>query len=157
MIRVLKTTFRTSKHEMDRLFACNRESAKAWNDCLNYAREYHKTNGKWIGKSDLQNLLRVGIICIARVSKLCRNATWMPGPTPTEPNKQGMDMSATHGGRKRITRPGGKKTVSPSSLTARSSYPWASTTVNGRNLSLFTSTASLHEKSKRLNLSGTAS
>ncbi|TEB07442.1 putative transposase [Pelotomaculum schinkii] len=58
MIRVLKTTFRTSKHEMDRLFACNRESAKAWNDCLNYAREYHKTNGKWIGKSDLQKLTK---------------------------------------------------------------------------------------------------
>ncbi|MDF9408783.1 MAG: putative transposase DNA-binding domain protein [Pelotomaculum sp. PtaB.Bin013] len=58
MIRVLKTTFRTSKHELDRLFACNRESARAWNDCLSYAKEYHKTNGKWISKTDLQKLTK---------------------------------------------------------------------------------------------------
>ncbi|KJS15445.1 MAG: transposase [Peptococcaceae bacterium BRH_c4b] len=43
---------------MNRLFAYNRESAKAWNDCLAYAREYHKSNGKWIDKSDLQKLTK---------------------------------------------------------------------------------------------------
>ena len=58
MIRVVKTTFQTSKHELDRLFACNRESAKVWNDCLAHAREYHKTNGKWIGKRELQQLTK---------------------------------------------------------------------------------------------------
>ena len=41
MIRVKKTTFRTSKTDLDRLFACNRESARVWNDCLSYAKDYH--------------------------------------------------------------------------------------------------------------------
>lgn len=58
MIRVVKTTFRTSKYELDRLFACNRESAKAWNDCLAHARAHHKTNGKWINKTELQKLTK---------------------------------------------------------------------------------------------------
>ena len=54
MIRVHKTTFCTSKADLDRLFACNRVSAGVWNDCLEIARAYHQQHGKWIGKSDLQ-------------------------------------------------------------------------------------------------------
>jgi putative transposase len=54
MIRVHKTTFCTSKADLERLFACNRVSAGVWNDCLEIARAYHQQHGKWIGKSDLQ-------------------------------------------------------------------------------------------------------
>ncbi|TLM98803.1 IS200/IS605 family element transposase accessory protein TnpB, partial [bacterium] len=58
MIRVIKTPFRTSKTDLDRLFACNRESARVWNDCLNHAKEHHKQTGKWIDKKELQALTK---------------------------------------------------------------------------------------------------
>ena len=58
MIRVKKTTFRTAKTDLDRLFACNRESARVWNDCLSHAKEYHKQKGKWIDRKELQTLTR---------------------------------------------------------------------------------------------------
>ena len=46
MIRVHKTTFCTSKADLDRLFACNRVSAGVWNDCLEIARAYHQQHRK---------------------------------------------------------------------------------------------------------------
>ncbi|MDA8210737.1 MAG: transposase [Clostridia bacterium] len=58
MYCVIKTSFRTSKTDLDRLFACNRESARVWNDCLSHAKEHHKQTGKWIGKMDLQTLTK---------------------------------------------------------------------------------------------------
>ncbi|MFZ5641172.1 MAG: RNA-guided endonuclease TnpB family protein, partial [Bacillota bacterium] len=58
MIRVIKTPFRTSKTDLDRLFACNRESARVWNDCLSHAKEHHKQTGKWIDKKELQALTK---------------------------------------------------------------------------------------------------
>ncbi|TLM98212.1 IS200/IS605 family element transposase accessory protein TnpB, partial [bacterium] len=44
--------------DFDRLFACNRESARAWNDCLNHAKEHHQQTGKWIDKKELQVLTK---------------------------------------------------------------------------------------------------
>lgn len=54
MIRVHKTTFSTSKADLDRLYACNRISADIWNDCLEIARAYHQEHGKWIDQTELQ-------------------------------------------------------------------------------------------------------
>ncbi len=56
MIRTLKTTFRTTKKDLNRLFACNRNSAQVWNDCLKYAKEHHLETGRWINKCELQQL-----------------------------------------------------------------------------------------------------
>ncbi|WP_211241903.1 hypothetical protein [Ectobacillus panaciterrae] len=54
MIRAKRVYFQTSKTNLQRLFACNRESAKVWNDCLRHAKAYHlQHNGKWINKSAL--------------------------------------------------------------------------------------------------------
>ncbi|WP_261800526.1 transposase [Paenibacillus sp. PAMC21692] len=39
---------------MDRLFACNRESARVWNECLQLSKEHYTTHGKWITRSELQ-------------------------------------------------------------------------------------------------------
>jgi len=58
VIRALKTTFRTTKKDLKRLFACNRNSAQVWNDCLQYANEHHLNTGNWINKSELQQLTR---------------------------------------------------------------------------------------------------
>ncbi|MFZ3170665.1 MAG: transposase [Carboxydocellales bacterium] len=58
MMRVIKSTFRTSKTDLERLFACNRESANVWNDCLAYAKDCHKQTGKWISKKELQALTK---------------------------------------------------------------------------------------------------
>lgn len=58
MIRVYKTAFITSKRNLDRLFECNRISAQVWNDCLKIAKDYYKQYGKWIGKSELQKLVK---------------------------------------------------------------------------------------------------
>jgi len=59
MIRCLKTDFKTSCEELDRLFACNRISALIWNKCLDIAREYRLSNGgAWISNSELQKELK---------------------------------------------------------------------------------------------------
>ena len=59
MIRCLKTDFKTSCEELDRLFACNRISALIWNKCLDMAREYRLSNdGAWISNSELQKELK---------------------------------------------------------------------------------------------------
>lgn len=59
MIRCLKTDFKTSCEELDRLFACNRISALIWNKCLDVAREYRLANdGAWISKGDLQKAMK---------------------------------------------------------------------------------------------------
>ncbi|WPS85702.1 transposase (plasmid) [Brevibacillus halotolerans] len=54
MIRVAKVNFQASKAVIQKLFELNRLSANVYNDCLDIAKEYHKTTGKWIGKTDLQ-------------------------------------------------------------------------------------------------------
>lgn len=54
MIRSKRVYIRASITELDRLFACNRESALVWNYCLVLSKECHATQGKWITKSELQ-------------------------------------------------------------------------------------------------------
>ena len=54
MLRGQKVFFRTSKADLDRLYACNRESARVWNECLRLAKEYFLQHGCWITKSELQ-------------------------------------------------------------------------------------------------------
>ena len=58
LIRTQIVHFHASKGSMDRLFACNRESARVWNDCLQLSREHHTTQGKWISRTDLQKLIK---------------------------------------------------------------------------------------------------
>ena len=50
----MKTTFITNSNDLERLFACNRTSARIWNDCLEIAKQYHLEQGKWITKTELQ-------------------------------------------------------------------------------------------------------
>lgn len=54
MIRAKRVYIRASTTELDRLFACNRESASVWNYCLVLSKEYHLAHGKWITKTELQ-------------------------------------------------------------------------------------------------------
>jgi putative transposase len=49
-----KVFFRASKADLDRLYACNRESARVWNECLRLAKEHFLQHGCWITKSELQ-------------------------------------------------------------------------------------------------------
>lgn len=54
MIRAKKVYFHASKADQNRLFACNRESARVWNECLQVAKNYSLEHEKWISKSELQ-------------------------------------------------------------------------------------------------------
>jgi putative transposase len=54
MLRVMKTAFRVSYEDRERLFACNRISAQVWNDCLHIAKAYAQEHGRWIGRTALQ-------------------------------------------------------------------------------------------------------
>src|SRR5581483_6037610 len=54
MLRAKKIDFKACSSEIDRLFACNRESASVWNQCLQISKQHHVKHGKWISKSDLQ-------------------------------------------------------------------------------------------------------
>jgi putative transposase len=54
MIRAKKIQFAASSSEIDRLFACNRESALVWNRCLQLSKRHYLDHGKWISKSELQ-------------------------------------------------------------------------------------------------------
>lgn len=59
MIRCIKTTFQTSKTDLERLFECNRISAEVWNRCLILAKNYSlQHEGKWIGQTKLQAALK---------------------------------------------------------------------------------------------------
>lgn len=46
--------FQASKLNVDRLFACNRESARVWNTCLQLSKEYYTEHQKWISQSNIQ-------------------------------------------------------------------------------------------------------
>lgn len=55
MIHCLKADFKTSKKNLDKLFACNRISAMIWNKCLQLSKEYREANeGKWISLDGIQ-------------------------------------------------------------------------------------------------------
>lgn len=54
MLRGQKVFFRASKADLDRLYACNREPARVWNECLRLAKEHFLQHGCWITKSELQ-------------------------------------------------------------------------------------------------------
>jgi putative transposase len=54
MIRSKRVYIRASVTELNRLFACNRESASVWNHCLLLAKEHYTAHGKWISKAALQ-------------------------------------------------------------------------------------------------------
>jgi putative transposase len=54
LIRAQIVHFRASKRNVDRLFACNRESAQVWNQCLQLSKDYYTEHQKWISKSELQ-------------------------------------------------------------------------------------------------------
>jgi putative transposase len=58
LIRAQIVHFQASKGSMDRLFACNRESARVWNDCLQLSKDHHTMHGKWISRSELQKLTK---------------------------------------------------------------------------------------------------
>jgi len=44
VIRCLKTAFKTSKTNLNRLYECNCISAQIWNDCLDIAKQYSLAN-----------------------------------------------------------------------------------------------------------------
>jgi putative transposase len=54
MLRGQKVFFRVSKADLDRLYACNRESARVWNECLRLVKEHSLQHGCWISKNELQ-------------------------------------------------------------------------------------------------------
>ena len=54
MFRSQKVAFRASKGNLERLLACNRESARIWNECLRLAKDYFLQHGRRISKSELQ-------------------------------------------------------------------------------------------------------
>jgi putative transposase len=58
MIRAQIVHFQASKQDIDRLFACNRESAQVWNACLQLSKDCHAKHGKWISQSELQKLTK---------------------------------------------------------------------------------------------------
>jgi hypothetical protein len=45
MLRGQKVFFRAPKADLDRLYACNRESARVWNECLRLAKEHSLQHG----------------------------------------------------------------------------------------------------------------
>ncbi|WP_254698732.1 hypothetical protein [Parageobacillus sp. VR-IP] len=54
MLRGQKVFFQATKVDLDRLYACNRESARVWNECLRLAKEHFLQPGGWITKNELQ-------------------------------------------------------------------------------------------------------
>lgn len=59
MLRAVKTTFKATKKNINKLFEANKVSAQVWNDILQLSKDYAiQNNGKWISKSELQKLLK---------------------------------------------------------------------------------------------------
>jgi putative transposase len=58
MYRGQRVFFKASKDTIQQLLECNRLSATVWNDCLDDAKKYYLQHKKWIGKTELQALLK---------------------------------------------------------------------------------------------------
>jgi putative transposase len=54
MLRAQIVSIQASNLNVDRLFACNRESALVWNRCLLLSKAHHAEHQQWISKSELQ-------------------------------------------------------------------------------------------------------
>lgn len=54
MLRARIVPIQASKPNVDRLFACNRESAHVWNVCLQLSKDHYTEHQKWISQSELQ-------------------------------------------------------------------------------------------------------
>jgi putative transposase len=55
MYRGKQVFFTASSEVIHQLFACNRLSGEVWNACLEFAKQHHKTTGKWINQTQLQS------------------------------------------------------------------------------------------------------
>ena len=54
MKRTIKTDFKCSRENLDKLFACNRISAMVYNKVLDLQKEYRKAHkGEWISDKEL--------------------------------------------------------------------------------------------------------
>ncbi|CDX00547.1 hypothetical protein SDC9_09234 [bioreactor metagenome] len=53
IIRVYKLNFRTSRDNLNRLYACNRVSAQIWNQCLELAKDHYKKTNTWLNRKEL--------------------------------------------------------------------------------------------------------
>ncbi|MED1421585.1 hypothetical protein P4U09_16085, partial [Bacillus smithii] len=58
MYRGQRVYFSASKDTIQQLMECNRISAQIWKYCLTEARNYYLQHKKWIGKTELQALLK---------------------------------------------------------------------------------------------------
>jgi putative transposase len=54
IIRAKIVSFQASKLNIDRLFACNHESARVWNECLQISKDHYSEYQTWISRSKLQ-------------------------------------------------------------------------------------------------------
>ncbi len=127
MLRCIKTPFRASKENIDRLFECNRVSSEMWNFCLTLAKETHLKTGKWITKSELQKRSK-GIFPLhsQSVQSVCHKYLFA----------RDAALKARKAGHKTKypSIQSGRTTASKYLRMEKSSYPWAFLKEKGTNL-----------------------
>jgi hypothetical protein len=99
MLRGQKLFFRASKADLDRLYACNRESARVWNECLlssigkgtfspirplDYQKRAAKTNEKKIPSSQPIHSSRLPPISLRKTSCTPSDPTKTSCPLPLQ-------------------------------------------------------------------------
>jgi hypothetical protein len=152
MPRGQKVFFRASKGDLDRLYACNRESSLVMNECLRLAKEHFLQHGCWITKSCKIKRKGSSLFTANRFKQSATNISSQDNLLPTRFN---MDMLPVTPTRKSSTsQRNGQKTVSKCMKTEKSNYLWAFITENGKSRSSCMRRICPREPSKKSNAAG---
>ncbi|GLH64152.1 hypothetical protein PG301_19910 [Parageobacillus sp. G301] len=153
MLRGQKVFFRASKADLDRLYACNRESARVWNECLRLAKEHFLQHGCWITKSELQKQTKRKFHLHSQsIQAVCHKYLFARTSHTKPSNKDILPAIPT---RKRSTsQQNGRKTVSKCMKTEKSNSPWAFITENGKSQLSCMRRIFQRERSKKSNAAG---
>jgi hypothetical protein len=150
MLRGQKVFFRASKADLDRLYACNREFARVWNECHRLAKEHFLQHGRWITKSELQkqtkrnfHLHSQSIQAVSHQYSFARQAAHQAS------NKDILPAIPTR--KRSISQQNGRKAASKCMKTEKSNSPWAFIMENGKSQSSCMCRICQKERSKKLN------
>ncbi len=152
MIRAKRVYFQALKSDIDRLFACNRESARVWNACLQLAKSYYQEHGEnGFRKRNCKRKPKVAFRFIVNPFKRFVTSICLQGMLPINRCKKGSPLPVIPIVRRKTIIPNGQDKVLPSMKKEELPYPWVFNRGNDKNRSSYLRLLFLKDPSKRSN------
>lgn len=125
MLRARIVPIQASKPNVDRLFACNRESAHVWNVCLQLSKDHYTEHQKWISQSELQKQTKGRFHLHSQsIQAVCHNYVFARDST-YQAIQKGIKTARYPYKNKNHTTTKWPKMDSRCLRTVKSNYPWA--------------------------------